>query len=208
LKAPGSSYSGKPTNNENLSHGLVETVTPVAVDGSDGKGFLREYHSGGGGTKGWWNIGSTADNNGAFETVFVDGYDPSYTLDGLRYLCRCALISGDDDQWRTANLMRNQLYSPTGTGVTSTGVNTTTFQVDGSNGSRHATNFQLTHPIDQILTFGAGTVGLSTTTMAALWNQIGVQSRSNARNGAESFYRDTAYNVGDLLMSMTAWPAH
>lgn len=101
-------------------YGLTYVTTPTLPDGRDGKGYLGESQNNG-----------LAGPNG----VAGPGYDGDYTQFQLSIVTRLWMLNGDPRILRLANLFHNQLMDD---------VNTSTWVLDATGGSRHSLSLTFT----------------------------------------------------------------
>jgi hypothetical protein len=175
-------------------HELVYVVAPTLPDGTDGKAFIAESH---GGANGFWNIGSTSDNDSTRNTVDVGGYDPSYTQVSLGHL-KGMLADGhhtDMRYVRMANLLRNQLMDR---------VNTSTWVVDCTYGSRHTGNTKYGN-VDIVLEWRTNR-GFSTTTLASQFNDTVPGLRSDSNVNRQTYFGGVAGSAGSIIQCMDDFP--
>lgn len=111
-------------------------------DGSDAAWYFKEAHDQT--TKGFWNIGTTADNDGTQLTVNVNGKDPGYVGLNLEYVGWMAAATRDIRYFAHGNAQRNSLDFGTQR------LNQTTWIVQGDLGSRHCSDYSWSHAIDHV----------------------------------------------------------
>lgn len=193
---PGSYQPGGASSGELF--GLRTTVTPVEADGSDGQGYFAESH---GGSKGFWNIGGVADNDGDRETLDVDGLDYVYLMTQTERLASLYLLTGEQRFARWANMCRNKIVADR--------LNTSTGVIEASFGSRHCGDYSWQNAIDLAFTWkGQRAVPIDGTFMANMFKITERQAWAHGRAPLDSTGRDFGNNIPQFFWASTAWPGH
>lgn len=157
-------------------HSLVYVQRPRRADGRDGKAFLTE------------------DNGGNPDPP---GYDPAYTQLQLGNAVRWWQYSRDPRALRIVNLLHNQLMDR---------VNTTTWLLDATGGTRLNTTDPWWTPATPMLVWGGHRPDIEATRPASVWAGVHGHFRSARTAPAETMFRAVSNYLAAWLRAAGTLP--